>query len=452
MPRQSLVSASAPSTDSSLKPPLQKALASLSVDLETELMRYRQSRKGSASAPASRGLGFRKRRQPLDLIQVEGKTEAQAATNLAAAPVETPLPPPLPPNPRLEQTVAISGSPLARIEAPPSDSPEPDVGEPEGSLAHYESIPDDFLETTEALLRSTAANEPSPPSRDTVYSPSLVRRLTTPLGIGAFLLLLVSSAGLGYLLTTPKAISHLWNHPTLQALRGQSGEAGDPSAGDTPATRVFEPGLEGLGPDLSQQEFVDLNRGSLSTLPSGAAGAPTIASTPLALAGPPRPLPTPAASGAEAKPANTAAAPPTPTPAPTAPTVAIRTPVTVPATIRPVQAPRAPAPAAAAPVAPQPAAPTPAPQPQSAPPPLPSPSPQPVAAAPAAAPSYYVVTDYTGDQSLSNARDAVGEAYVRNFPAGARIQMGAFEQQSSAQDLVQNLQQQGISAEVYAPE
>ncbi|MBD0334149.1 MAG: SPOR domain-containing protein [Cyanobacteria bacterium Co-bin13] len=451
MPRQSLVSAPASNSDSSLKPPLQKALAGLSVDLETELMRYRQSRKGSVSPPAPRGLAFRRRRKSLDLIQVEGKTEAQTAAPLETAALGTPLPPPLPPNPRLHQTAVSVGSPLARIETP-LDAPEPHVVSPEGSLATYEAIPDDFLETTEALLRSTAADEPALPVGDTDYSPSLIRRLTTPLGIGALLLLLVSSAGLGYLLTNPTAIGHLWNHPTLQALRGQSEAAGDLSAtGDTPADGVFEPGLEGLGPDLSQREFVDLNRGSLSTLPSGTANAPTIASTPLTLVGPSGSLPAQATN--QTTPANdSAAATPAPAAATPAPTVAIRPPVTVPATVRPVQAPRAPAPAAAAPAAPRPAAPAPSPQPQAAPPPLPSPSPQPVAAAPAAATSYYVVTDYTGDQSLSNARDAVGEAYVRNFPVGARIQMGAFEQQSSAQDLVQQLQQQGISAEVYAPD
>jgi hypothetical protein len=65
--------------------------------------------------------------------------------------------------------------------------------------------------------------------------------------------------------------------------------------------------------------------------------------------------------------------------------------------------------------------------------------------------SYYVITDYTGDQSLQNARSAVGGAYVRNFPNGARIQMGAFSQESAARSLVQQLQGQGIPAQVYAP-
>jgi cell division septation protein DedD len=42
----------------------------------------------------------------------------------------------------------------------------------------------------------------------------------------------------------------------------------------------------------------------------------------------------------------------------------------------------------------------------------------------------------------------VGDAYVRDFQGGSKIQMGAFSQESSARDLVQQLQQQGIPAQV----
>jgi cell division septation protein DedD len=60
-----------------------------------------------------------------------------------------------------------------------------------------------------------------------------------------------------------------------------------------------------------------------------------------------------------------------------------------------------------------------------------------------------VVADYTGNQSLESARGVVGDAYVRDFQGGTKIQMGAFSQESSARDLVQRLQQQGIPAQVY---
>jgi hypothetical protein len=62
-----------------------------------------------------------------------------------------------------------------------------------------------------------------------------------------------------------------------------------------------------------------------------------------------------------------------------------------------------------------------------------------------------VVVDYTGEASLGAARQVVGDAYVRNFSTGARIQMGAFSQPAAAQSLVQQLQQQGMSAQVITP-
>jgi cell division septation protein DedD len=61
------------------------------------------------------------------------------------------------------------------------------------------------------------------------------------------------------------------------------------------------------------------------------------------------------------------------------------------------------------------------------------------------------VVDYGGDASLASARRVVGDAYVRNFSSGAKIQMGAFSQPAAAQNLVNQLQQQGISAQVVGP-
>jgi acyl CoA:acetate/3-ketoacid CoA transferase alpha subunit len=62
-----------------------------------------------------------------------------------------------------------------------------------------------------------------------------------------------------------------------------------------------------------------------------------------------------------------------------------------------------------------------------------------------------VVTDYTGDPSLSQARQAIGDAYVRNFDDGAKVQMGSFGDSASAEQMVRQLQQQGVPAQVYQP-
>ncbi|HIK43486.1 MAG TPA: SPOR domain-containing protein, partial [Leptolyngbyaceae cyanobacterium M65_K2018_010] len=82
----------------------------------------------------------------------------------------------------------------------------------------------------------------------------------------------------------------------------------------------------------------------------------------------------------------------------------------------------------------------------------PAPLPAPAASqASSPRPNYYVVTEYTGSQSLESARGAVNDAYVRTFNDGAKIQMGAFSQESSARNLAEQLQQQGIPAQVYTP-
>jgi hypothetical protein len=125
----------------------------------------------------------------------------------------------------------------------------------------------------------------------------------------------------------------------------------------------------------------------------------------------------------------------------------------------------APAPSRASANRPAPAATTPAPRPAPA-TTTPAAPRQPTASRPAAAPAapapaatpapvatstYYVVTDYTGDPSLNQARQAVGDAYVRNFPVGARIQLGAFSSEADAAAHVEALQGQGINAQVYNP-
>jgi cell division septation protein DedD len=61
---------------------------------------------------------------------------------------------------------------------------------------------------------------------------------------------------------------------------------------------------------------------------------------------------------------------------------------------------------------------------------------------------YHVVTDYNSDRALEQARQVVPDAYVRNFPEGAQVQLGAFNDAQKAQGLVQELQEKGIPAQV----
>ncbi len=64
---------------------------------------------------------------------------------------------------------------------------------------------------------------------------------------------------------------------------------------------------------------------------------------------------------------------------------------------------------------------------------------------------FYVVIDYQNEDSLYLARQAVPDAYVREFPIGVKVQMAAFEDTASAQAMVQYLKEQGFAAQVYQP-
>ncbi|NES82473.1 MAG: SPOR domain-containing protein, partial [Moorea sp. SIO2B7] len=62
---------------------------------------------------------------------------------------------------------------------------------------------------------------------------------------------------------------------------------------------------------------------------------------------------------------------------------------------------------------------------------------------------YFVVVEYSSERSLQQARKIVYDAYVKNFPQGKRIQMGAFRSESEAKAFIEKLKQQGIAASVY---
>ncbi len=414
--------AHATEADAALKPPLKSALGSLNVRLDDELMRYRRQRAGHA-APEPKRLPLKKTaKRPLDLIAVNSTSAAEG---------QRPTPPPPPPNPFITPSSAAAGADAAAVPvAAPNEStliPHPQKAQPQ-----------DYLESSADLLRSLA-DGPLPPEPAAV-PPTAQNNglfgLPMPLGIGVLMLLLLGSGGLGYLLINPAAVSHLRQHPLLVSL----GLGTAPTEIDDPA--MSSPSGTGLGmlnPDLSQKEFVELNLSSLTTLDVGSNQVPSLSIADLAPIAPDADSeadPDGAAEGAAAEDGATdgdsAAQAPAPTSAPTA---------------------AAPQPTAPAP-APQAAAPAPAPQ-AAAPAPAPAPAPQAAAPAPqtAAAPrtNYYVVADYTGDQSLDAARGVVGDAYVRNFDNGARIQLGAFDSEASARQWVQDLQNQGISARVQTP-
>lgn len=459
----------APSGESTLR--LQRAIESLALNLDDELHRYRQNRSGQGAAiPAPARLQLRQNRKPIDLIALKTASGAVATA-----------PPPPPPNARLQDL-------LGQASVPDSQAypPKPTVNQVRlshgGTLTTYRPSPEEYLESTEALLGS----HPQPREDGDESPPSLIRQLTSPLGMGALLLLLVGSASFGYLVTSPEAVSHLTDNPIARRLKGTLAPA-DGTASDAAQEGLAnqgEAGFKPLGPDLSEQEFSSIDLDDISTLPS--ANSPT----------PVRNVPvqtqlgeTPGAESATEGDRAAGSVPATPRPgvltpaggrpnSPSSPNSAVvrANIVTAPrpaATMQPTAVRVAPAtsrPAPAAPAAPA----TPPPAVRVAPPAANTQPPQPLArdraptapataapavappapitqAPPQAAPSHYVVTDYNGPSSLESARGAVGDAYVRDFSGGTRIQMGAFSQESSARDLQQQLEGQGIPAQVISP-
>jgi len=325
---------------------------------------------------------------------------------------------------------------------------------PDSPQSGFFDSPDGYLESTEELLNSIAEEKPNYGAEQ---ESSLLNSLLTPLGIGSMLLLLLSSATLGYVIMHPSSLD-LFTSP-------EKSSANDADLDGKPASSDFSSPLIPDAPNLAADEFVDLNLGNLSTVPGSNTPRPLPARSPLAnsqfdsdSASPsnleansqlipsiaetqvaPQSSSLPAENSADFAPAvpapvadpepvdfaDTESAPVSTSPSlPAIPTGTSEMPETVPdPDIVPSDVPVSNAPAA---VATAPATPT-------------------------AEGTYYVVTPYNGDPSLEQARQAVPEAYVRNFETGATVQLGVFNNAENAQELLQELQNQGIQAEVYQP-
>lgn len=408
MPQRSSTDPAAPQL-LDLHPSLQATLRCMDVRLDEELARYRRDRRRSPIRPQSVATAAPTTNPTADEVDAT----ADDAAMLAIAPG--------------------FGGELDGEDSPTTMAAVSSEFDPMAPPPNAEAY-DDYLESSEHLLQSLADDEAD---LRTEPAPRMLDTLLTPLGIGSMVLLLLSSVTLGYVITHPTSL------PFMAAESGEDATAGadndltlpeeDTAVSDAPFT-----------PDLSSQEFRDLNLDTLSTLPEDAVDGSVDGSTDeLAGAAISEENGASDATNSSETSATTPTAQPTPAPQP-------QTQAAAPAA-RPAPAP---APAATAPAPrPQPApSPSPAPVVTAAPspPPQSTPAPSPVAAAPSAAPEtyYYVVTDYTGDAALGAAQDAVPDAYVRNLSGGAVVQFGAFSEEGRARALSQDLQNQGISARI----
>ncbi|WP_088894320.1 SPOR domain-containing protein [Leptolyngbya ohadii] len=441
------VSAAAPIL---LHPVLQAALENLDVQLEEELTRYRRHQRLQPILQRQRlGIATAKPAQN-QTVQLPQFPASATVASSDALPVQPPAQPPaqssgamidsqsdrVTPNDAAltsQEWRSSSNAPLTVLPvASEGDSlqsiPSPDL---------EATVPDDYFASTEELLRSIA--EETPEQRTEPQPGRLLDTLLTPLGIGSLILLLLSTATLGYLVMNPTSLGFL----TAQ-------KPNDNSSSVTPSPTVNSPTLQedAPSPNLAAKEFVDLNLRTLSTLPKPSpANAPKPAPSPSPQAAkPPEPIVPPTTDPGNLPPV---VVPPAPAIVPSAPASNPR-----PAASSPVRS--APAPAST----PSESRPQPIPErsSESVPAPVSQPSspasraesrtPEVVANPSPTRSNYLVVTPYRSDSELDQVQQAVPDAYVRNFSDGAQVQMGAFSDQSKAQELVQELQQQGIEAEV----
>lgn len=479
---------------SSLNPLLQAALSSLDVQLEEELARYRRQKSGRP-VMSSKGLGRHQTRKAIDLIAVErvGTQPQRPALGMSTAPLASfplvmgqPNPDAAPRNATqqpasLEQIKVAPDSPGMVVAAPnstadqsgtpPQTQPLTPPEQPKaGDLATVvtpQSPPEDYLESSEQLLRSLAQEETPPPPQK-----SFAAKLLTPLGVGSILLLLLSGATAAFVLSNPSLLDRFFAPKP----------ATPPQSSTEPTSTVGNAGQDVPvvnGPNLAADEFVDLNLNTLShlkaspkasplappvevpalpTLPNGAAippVAPTVVPntalpkraadlSSVLLTPPPQagnlpytpiprvaPLPTPVSAAPKSNTAKSnktqAAASKSNTAKSTQAADKSNTAKSQPSNT-----------STKAPVAKQPAA---------------SPSPAQVAASPVGISGgyYYVLLNEQGETTLEQARSIVADAFVENFPNGERIQMGAFPTELEAQAMVEELQRQGLAASIYHP-
>jgi hypothetical protein len=462
----------------SLHPLLQQAFACSDVQLDEELARYRRQKALGKATYSPRPAAYRQAPKSLDLISTAPIAESSTMP-LQSAFHSTQI---------QEPSAAAIALDLAIAALPEhADLSIANISELKELAAQYaaqvasgadsnlkEISPDYYLESSE-LLQSLAAEE-----AEVQAEQSFLQSLLTPLGMGSMLLLLLSSAMFGFLVMNPTSISRFFNSTESQTAANLQGAG--VATSNTPTT-----GMANVPqPNLASREFPDLSLqtlGSIEVAPSSTAGVPTLNN-----AGASAVKGTQSAnlglSGKSSSPELTQSSEPVPT---SAATLRVAEPLPDPVSaIAPAPlsrstplSPRAPLPQASSPIpryrpSAQPYRTAPArsyaaPAKSSTPPSikfkpvspeaLPTVSPAPAASPPPTQvreyirePDYKVVTPYSSDRSLNEAQQKVPDAYLQNYPSGAKVQLGSFENENAAKARVEELRQQGVQAEIYKPE
>ncbi|MCM0593343.1 MAG: hypothetical protein ACSI46_09115 [Gloeotrichia echinulata DVL01] len=404
------------SKTSGLKPPLAAALASLEVQLDQELARYRRTRNSARTLNQSRlGNQISSPSPPLTAITTTSEKTQPLAPEITtnAPPVSPPHTPQGEPAPATVKAEAWDNlelsSPSTNTETPAS-SPDPTssivpaeikVTKTDNSSPSDDSPkqPEDYLESSEALLRSLTDEPPSTSQPSNSHD-----SLLSPLGVGSMLLLLVASLSLGYFMFNPKILSQLniaklfnsnSSTPANNTDKPQNNLSPQPQQELTPIPKY---------PNLAAKEFPEVRN------PNDVVGLkPKVQPSPTA-------LPNPAAIE---PPLNLNTLKPVPKIPPVAPQIPPVASLNVPATPTTSDAQKAPEPAQSQPNA---------------------------QIKPAGDGLYHIVVDNQGDRAFSSARQIIPDAYLSLD--NKLIYLGAFKTKQEALQQIQQLQAKGIKARI----
>jgi hypothetical protein len=256
----------------SLKPLLAAALASLEVQLDQELARYRRTRNNSRLANSARVISY-----------VGSSPQAIAAAILEqsqAAEIKPSISPSVTSDTADHEAIAdpieLEGMDHLLLSSTPEDTqtltpppPPPPPANPASSIIPTGQVhqdenglkadeiptqPEDYLESSEALLRSLTNEE-----TQTKKPSSSNDGLLSPLGIGSMLLLLVASLTLGYVIFNPKGltqfnISKLFNSKSSTPTENTTGTVGNSPPQPEPVLTPIP-----KYPNLATKEFPEVN-------------------------------------------------------------------------------------------------------------------------------------------------------------------------------------------------
>ncbi len=375
-----------------LCPQLRTVLSSLSVTLDAELYRYRRNRYRHNQAETNLFADIDD--ASFDLAVIENAVEASIKT---AGAIARAIPPSLPPNKKLlsgstSQAPESSSLVLATLrsneskDSPLINSPDKNTHSPASSEeTEIDTVSSGYLASSEKLIESLTQIPHLLEPIDTLAKP---KKKTVSLLAGGALGFLGLIAGLGasYLMANPLIAQRIASQfqPNEAALTATQSNAFDPP-----------------GPDLSANEFVDLELNNLSSLTMPQTISPSeltlAANVPDNLAQTNSPSSPPPALPSTQEPSTLPSIPPATSPIALAPPVGTP-PVVVPARL-----------------------------------------------------TYYVTSPFSSEQGLLTIRETISEAFVRKFSDGNRIQIAAFDNPQAAQSFVTKLSAEGITAQIYGP-